>query len=214
MKKLIFISLVLIIKTSLLFGQSDWKFKTEKDGIKIYTGQVAGSNVKAVKVQCELNATTPQLVAMLMDVKTSTDWVYCLKSCVLLKENSPSDLYYYAEVSLPWPVANRDFVAHLTATEDPDTKVVTINGPAVPGYLPAKKGLVRIDNSSSTWLITPRGKDKVEVEYTMHVDPGGAVPSWLVNLFATEGPVKIFNSLRSQLQKQLYKNTELALVEK
>ncbi|MDR3697830.1 hypothetical protein [Mucilaginibacter sp.] len=50
------------------------------------------------------------------------------------------------------------------------------------------------------------------VEYTIHVDPAGSLPSWLVNMFATEGPMKIFKGIRSQLQKPVYRNTELAFV--
>jgi len=53
------------------------------------------------------------------------------------------------------------------------------------------------------------GTDQVKVVYTIHVDPGGDLPSWLVNMFATEGPLHIFRNLRAELQKPAYKNTDL-----
>src|SRR5476651_1742131 len=144
MRKTLLISLLLVLKLCPVFAQSDWKFRTEKDGIKIYTAQVPDSKVKAIKVECELNTTASQLVALIMDVNTSPDWVDALKSCTLLKQVSASELYYYSEVSLPWPATNRDFVAHLTVSIAPDTKVVTIDGPAVTGFVPVKQGVVRI----------------------------------------------------------------------
>ncbi|MDB5006702.1 MAG: hypothetical protein JWQ84_1603 [Mucilaginibacter sp.] len=173
---------------------------------------VADSKVKAIKVECDLNATPSQLVAIIMDVNTAPDWVYHVKSAKLIKQISPAELYYYSEVNLPWPAANRDFVAHLTVSQNPDTKVVTIDGPAVPGFVPVKKGIVRIDNSIGKWIITPAGPDQLHVEYSIHVDPGGTLPAWLVNLFATDAPLQIFRSLKTQLQKSAYKNTTLAFV--
>jgi len=119
-------------------------------------------------------------------------------------------LYYYAEVNLPWPAANRDFVAHLTVIQNPDTKTVTIDGPAVPGFVPIKKDVVRIDNSVGKWIITPLEGGRTQVEYSIHVDPGGSLPSWLVNMFATEVPMHIFKNMRLQLQKPAYRNSDFA----
>ncbi|MGZ3767902.1 MAG: START domain-containing protein, partial [Mucilaginibacter sp.] len=57
------------------------------------------------------------------------------------------------------------------------------------------------------------GADQIKVEYTIHVDPGGYLPAWLVNMFATEGPLQIFRNLKTELQKPVYKNAALAFVE-
>jgi hypothetical protein len=211
--KVFFMSLLLVLSIASASAQNDWKLSTDKEGIKIYTSIVPDSKIKAVKVECDLNATPSQLVAVVMDINTATDWVYHVKSAKLVKQVSATELYYYSEVSLPWPVANRDFVAHLIVSQNPDTKVVTIDGPAVPGYVPVKKGIVRIDHSFGKWIITPLGADQVHVEYSIHVDPGGALPAWLVNIFATDAPLKIFENLKVQLQKPVYKNTTLAFVE-
>jgi hypothetical protein len=213
MYKVLLMSLFLFLIQVDVFGQGDWKLSVEKEGIKVYTAQVPDSKVKAIKVETEVNATEPQLVALLMDVSTSAEWVYRIKSCVLLKQVSPSELYYYCEVNVPWPAADRDFVAHLTVTQDADTKVVYIDGPAVAGMVPEKKGIVRINNSTGRWTITPDGPDQVKVEYTLHVEPGGNIPAWVTNMFATEGPLKIFKELKIQVQKPAYKNAELPHVE-
>jgi hypothetical protein len=213
MNKVFFIFLLLVLKMNSASGQSNWKLSAEKEGIKIYTSIMPDSKIKAIKVECDLNATPSQLVALVMDINTAPDWVYHVKSAKLVKQISPAELYYYSEVSLPWPAANRDFVAHLIVSQNPDTKVVTIDGPAVPGFVPIKKGIVRIDNSVGKWIITPLGPDQINVEYSIHVDPGGTLPAWLVNIFATQAPLQIFRSLRMQLQKPAYKNIALAFVE-
>lgn len=214
MYKVLFISLILFSVSVHVSGQGAWKLSTDKEGIKIYTSQVPNSKVKAVKVECEVNATMTQLVALLMDVNKSAEWIYHTKLCRLIKQVSPSELYYYSEVSLPWPAQNRDFVAHLTVTQNPVTKIVFIDGPAVPGMVPVKEGLVRIANSTGKWILTPVGADKVKIEYTLHVEPGGSIPAWIVNMFATNGPLEIFRKLKIQVQKPAYKNAVLSYIEK
>ncbi|MBV8388539.1 MAG: START domain-containing protein [Mucilaginibacter sp.] len=211
--KVFFTSLLVVLTITSASAQNDWKLSADKEGIKVYTSIVPDSKIKAVKVECDLNTTPSQLVSVVMDINTATDWVYHVKSAKLVKQVSPSELYYYSEVSLPWPAANRDFVAHLTVSKDPVTKVVTIDGPAVSGYVPIKRGVVRIDNSSGKWVITPISTSQVHVQYSIHVDPGGSLPAWLVNLFATDAPLKIFEGLKVQLQKPAYKNTAFAFVE-
>ena len=209
----VFLVLIFVLKLNPASAQTDWKLSTDKEGIKIFTGTVSNSKVKAIKVECYLNATPAQLAAVVMDVKNSPEWVYHTKSCMLIKQVSSSELYYYSEISLPWPAQNRDFVAHLTVTKNPVSKALTIDGPAVPGYVPVKDGIVRVDHSSGKWIITPTSATQVKVEYTIHTDPGGDLPAWLVNMFATDGPLQIFRNLKLELQKPAYKNAELALAE-
>jgi hypothetical protein len=198
-----------ILKLTSLSAQTDWKLKSENDGIKVYTSTVTNSKFKAIKVECELNATASQLVKVLLDVKNCPEWLYHTKVCTLVKQVSPAELYYYSEISIPWPVQNRDFVAHLTVSQNPETKVITIDGPAVNGMVPVKDGIVRVRSSKGLWVITPAKKNLLKVVYTLQLDPGGNLPAWLVNLFAAEGPMKSFQGLKIQLKKPAYQNVEL-----
>lgn len=213
MFKNLLLLLLMLFGTSVAFGQIAWKLNTDKDGIKVYTSLVPDSKIKAVKVECEVAATDKQLVALLLDVNSSVDWIYHTKTCSLIKQVSPSELYYYSEISLPWPTENRDFVAHLKVTQDPQTKVVTIDGPAVPGFVAVKKGIVRIDHSSGKWVITPVDGNHVKIDYTLHVDPAGSMPAWLVNMFAANGPLQIFENLKTQIQKPAYKNATVPFID-
>lgn len=213
MHKQLLVFFLLLFKLSPTSAQTSWKLSTESEGIKVYTGIFPGSKIKAVKVECEFKASASQFVAVLFDIKASPEWLYHTVSCTVVKQVSPADLYYYSEISLPWPAQNRDFVSHLSVSQNPETKLITINGPAVPGFVPLKDGLVRVDHSGSEWMITPLTNGQISVKYTLHVDPGGALPAWLVNMFATEGPVRIFKKLKLQLQKPAYRNVMLPYIQ-
>lgn len=203
---------VFLLAVNTTSAQIKWHLNSEKDDMKIYTGTVPDSKIKAVKVECVFHATLSQLAAVLLDVNTAAEWLYHTRSASLVKQVSPSEIYYYSEISLPWPAQNRDFVAHLTITQNPVTKVMTIDGPSVTGFVPVKSGIVRVNNSKGYWVVTPLANSQIRVEYSLHVDPGGSLPAWLVNMFATEGPFKMFKNLRSQLENPAYKNAQLPFI--
>ncbi len=195
-----------------IFGQEDWKLNTSKEGMSVYTKVFPDSKFKAIKVELTLDATLSQLVAVVLDVNTGADWVYATKSSVLLKRVSANEVIYYSEVKLPWPIHNRDFIAQLTAVQDPATRVVTIFGPVVPDYIPVKKDIVRVSKSEGKWVITPIAKGRIKVEYTIRLDPGGDLPAWLFNLFVTKGPAESFENLKLQLKKPQYANVHLPFI--
>lgn len=208
------ITLILLLLITLTTANADepWALNTNKEGIKVYTRHVPNSKIKAIKVECSLNATPAQLVAVLMDIKGSIDWVYHTKSVNLIRQVSPSELYYYSEVNIPWPLHNRDFIAHIKVTQDPATKVITVDAPCLADMVPVKDGIVRIEHSVGKWIITPTDNGQVKVEYTLHLDAGGSVPAWLLNMFITQGPTESFIKLKAQLQKPAYKNVKLAYI--
>jgi len=194
------------------YGQENWELKSEREGISIFTRTFPDSRFKGVKVECELEATLSQLVAVILDVNTGAEWVYSTKSSVLLKQISPSELYYYSEVNIPWPVSNRDFIAMLKVVQDPHTRIVTVYGPTFPDYLPVKKDIVRVARAEGKWILTPVGKNHLKIEYTLRMDPGGNIPAWLINLFATKGPYESFKNLKHQIRKPVYINAHLPFI--
>lgn len=189
--------------------EKGWKLHSEKDGIQVFTQPVSNSAFKAVKAVGVVEASLSRIAYVLMDVKTTKEWVYGTKVCTLLKQMTPSDLIYYSEVDLPWPASNRDFIIRITLTQDPKTRVMTIVAENMPTYISEKNGIIRIQRSSGLWHITPIDANHVKVEYTLQVDPGGWIPAWLVNMVASTGPYQSFIGLRKQVNKEKYKDARL-----
>jgi len=210
-RKTFFITLMLIAQVISVSAQDDWKLQKDRNGIKVYSAEVPDSKIRAIKVVADYDATPAQVADMVMDINTASEWVSHLKSSYLVKRVSQNELYYYAEVNLPWPASNRDFVAHLTRNENVQTGAITIDGPAVAGFVPEKKGIVRISNSVGKWIITPLDNSHVSVEYALHVDPAGSLPSWLVNMFSGDTPMQIFENLRQELKHSVPQTTTAML---
>jgi START domain len=203
---------LLLFLSSIAIAQTDWQLKVDKEGIKVYTKQMENSPLKAVKTVCTINTSLTILTALLLDINNTPEWVYATKKISLLKQVSLSDLIYYSEIEIPWPVSNRDFIVLLKVTQDQKTKVVSVIGDNKPDYLPAVKNVVRIKRSYSKWLISPLPNGQVKIEYILEVDPGGVIPAWLINMFATKGPYETFKKLREEVKKPAYIQASLAFI--
>jgi len=182
-------------------AQGDWTLKSDKDGIRSYSHKSGGSKINAIRVESEFSTTLSRFVSTIMDVTAYDDWVYASKSTRLVKQVSPTELYYYSEVKFPWPATNRDFVSHITVSQELSSKAVTINATNVTGMVPVKKNIVRIEQSIGKWVVAPRSKGTVFVVYELEADPGGELPVFLINGFSSTGIIATFKNLRARLAK-------------
>ncbi len=193
------------------FSQTNWQFKKEEDGIKVYTAKTPNSNFKTVKIEFNINTRQSQLVAYLMDVSKQNEWVYANKKAVLLKKINPNQIVFYAVVSMPWPIANRDYVSHITFTH-PDAKTLKIDAITESGLMPEKAELIRVRYSEAHWMVSAISRDVQHVVYTVQFDPGGTLPAWLVNLFLAKGPIQTFQKLREGVNKPEFKNATVDFI--
>ena len=200
----------LLLVSISLTGQS-WKLKDEVEGIKVYTRAVENSDIKAVKVECTIEATLSQLTAVLLDIPSSDEWIYATKFCRVQKNISPQELIYHSEIDVPWPARNRDFIVRVKLEQDSITKKLTVDGENLPHYIKEQEDVVRIMHTESNWTVTPRNK-YLDIVFTLHVHPGGSIPAWLINLFATRGPLETFRNLKSQVKKAEYKKARFSFL--
>ena len=56
-------------------------------------------------------------------------------------------------------------------------------------------------SSDINWYVTRASANSIRIVYTFETDPGGNVPSWLVNNFADKGPFESFKKLGELLKK-------------
>ncbi|MFD2874101.1 START domain-containing protein [Mucilaginibacter ximonensis] len=201
----------LTFTANMALAQSNWTFKTQSGDIKVYVDKESPMKVKPIKVESTFSATPVQLAAILLDIKNYPDWAYKIKSAAVVKQVSATDLYYYAIVDMPWPAQNRDFAAHISVTQDPATKVITVDAPSIADLVPQKEDLVRVKKSTGKWILTPDGAHQTKVTYYLTLEPDGGAPAWIINIFVSDGPMQSFKKLKEQVQKPAYRNVALPL---
>lgn len=214
--KQIVYGVLIIVLSSAFFqvnGQAKWVLKSDEDGIQLYSRSVPASPFKALKTVCTLQTSLSSVAAVLLDVMRTSEWVYGTSTCSILKQESPSVVYYYAEMGMPWPVTNRDFIIKISMMQDPVTKVITVLAENQPDFIPEKKKLVRIRSSSGKWRIEPLSNGRVRIEYQLYVEPGGSVPSALMNMFSGKGPVESFKNLRKRVVMKEYAHAVIPFIQ-
>jgi START domain len=130
----------------------------------------------------------------------------------VLKRVGPAELYYYSLIHSPWPASDRDLAVHLHISQDSSTRTMYIHATGIPGYIPEKKGIVRVPVSIERWVVTPLPGDRIRINYELQVDPGASAPAWLINLLSTKGPFETFCHIRDQLKQPKYHDATLAFI--
>lgn len=194
---LLLVSFLLVLP---VLAQKDWTLVSNEDWIRIYKSDMSNSNYKRVKVECTVNGTIDKLVQVLNDVNNHKNWIYNTKDAHMIKRVSNNEYYYYTETTLPWPMQNRDAVVHIKFQRDNNNRSLNIIAYGEPDYMPAVSGKVRVPRSANSWQVTAIEPNKLQIVYIFEAEPGGHIPTWLVNSFVNKGPYESFRKLADLLK--------------
>lgn len=204
----LFATISLVLCSLAAYSSPNWKLKKEEDDIKIYTAHSDSSAIKLIRVELNLEATAQQFIAFMLDVPKQTEWLYNCHTARTLERLAPNEIMFYAEVALPWPASNRDYITHMTITQRLPGHA-TIHSFAVPDHLPNKPGKVRLQKSVAHWEIAPLSPTEIKIVYELNTDPGGSIPAWVTNMFIAKGPIASFKKVREIVKRPEYKNAQL-----
>ncbi|MDH5366951.1 MAG: START domain-containing protein [Cyclobacteriaceae bacterium] len=199
--------------TNNVYGQENCEQKKNEEGIQVYLCETSGSPFKTVSVNFTAKTTLKQYAAGVLDIANITKWQTNIINQYVLKTINEKELIYYCEVDAPWPIAHRDLIFRFKMSQDSTTKVLTVTLKQLPEYIPVKKDIVRVPKAESILTVTPLSESKVKVNYTIHVDPGGEVPAFIVNLFAVQGPWQTYKNYRDLLSTGAISDSEIDFIE-
>ena len=201
-KILVILILCLIFSFSFVTAEENWVLEKDKNDIKCYTRVVKGSVFKEYKAVVTVDSTYSGLLALFDDVKNYPQWMeLCIKGEVL-KRKTPFEYYSYTINDPPWPITNREAVVLNKTVQNPKTGYITVKFRSVKG-MKRDPDLIRVDLVDGYWKLMKKGK-KVEVVYKVHSEPGGSLPSGLVNAFIISQPYNTLLNLKKEVQKDKY----------
>lgn len=195
-----------------LHGSDEWKLKKYENGIAVYNRHDENSDFKELKAVMQIKTSLSSIVALLNDWESYPKWVYRCDKSTTLKQISETELIHYQTVKGIWPVESRDFVVKVKITQDPVTKVVKQIATSMPDYYPRQQDHVRITEFRAAWTLTPLKNGIVNLEYQLFVNPGGAVPAWIVNLAAIDGPYETSYNLKHWISKDKYQKAKYGFI--
>lgn len=176
-----------------------WSLEREKDGITVHTRPVEGSGIREFRGSALVASSTAAIRSLLRDADQFQQWFpNTSESRLLAREGDVS--YQYSVLDTPWPVSDRDNVFRSETTVDARTGVVSIAVRADPDRHPEQPGRVRVRRARGEWRLEPVSPSETRVTFTMHLEPGGGIPEWLVDARVVETPFEALTNLRARLE--------------
>jgi len=180
-----------------------WKLAKNSNGIKVYTSKLKNSRIKAFKVTTRVKAEASDYIKALTDFPNYWRWLANCETASLISQPTPNEYIYYVRWRAPWPMSYRDAVVRMVMEEVSDTEIVcTLQN--VKGHKKVEKNIVRLPHLNGHWKFISTPEGQLYIENYLHMDPGGAVPSWLVNTMLIDGP---FNTI-VQLKKFVHHSSQ------
>ncbi len=178
-----------------LGGEKNWTLEKDKKGIKVYLRKTSKSPVRIFRGVSVFDVKFNELVALIWDGERYVDWLLLCDEAKLLEVVSDTEQYLYTANKPVFPVKKRDSVCHRQIFQDPETLAVTVEMCLADGYIPEKKGNVRIPLLFGYGKIVPVSEGKTKLIYEVLVDVGGWVPKWVIDFYQADIAYITFRNL-------------------
>jgi ribosome-associated toxin RatA of RatAB toxin-antitoxin module len=181
--------------------EDGWRLVTERQGIRIYNRPWPGSPIPEVLARSMFHSPPKRLYAVVTDYDHFAEFIpYVASSRILRQEGETS--YVHQHLRLPGPVADRYYtIASSAASNRPRDELLRVEWHLVPktGALAlAEEGVVPVA-FSGYWELSPHANGtSTEAAYSIHFDPGGALPSWLVTRMMNRYLVQVVEAVRAK----------------
>ncbi|MEZ9632434.1 START domain-containing protein [Vibrio cyclitrophicus] len=189
---------------------NEWKLVRNKQGIEVYNRKIEGNDFKEFRAEADIKANLTSIIALFTDTSVGTQWVENIDKMEEIDHFSEVHTVTKTYTKAPWPVSDREAIVENFIEQDPDTLTVMITQHGRPNYQPNDdKRIVRVAHLESRWVLTPLNNNTTHISYQVLSDPGGSIPSWLINMVAVSQPYKTLRGLSEMLDSHAYADRTL-----
>ncbi len=178
--------------------ENPWILKKDKDGIKVFIRNVEGIEFKEFLGVITVDFPMEKVDRLMNNVPNQVNWLCDTIESKVIKDD-PINPVQYNVITAPL-VSNRDVVILTRVTRTPG-KILRTFQAIKHTSVPERKGIVRMPTMVGMWLFEAVGKNQTKVTYQNLADPGGSLPSGLVNMTVVKMPFVSLTNLREQLKK-------------
>jgi hypothetical protein len=190
-----------------------WSLEETSDGVQVFTKEVAGSPLKAFRGVTQVKTTLSALVALLEDTEAAPLWLYETRLVKRVASLGAKKQIRYSVNDAPFPVSDRDLYFESNIEQLPETGVVLVHLKGIPDYKAPEKEYVRISSFEGEWRFEPLLQGIIKVTYQAHANPGGQLPSWLINSIVVDTPLNTLKGLVSLVQAPKYQQARVEWIQ-
>ncbi|MDX1451121.1 MAG: START domain-containing protein [Oleiphilaceae bacterium] len=163
-------------------SNTGWRLQLQRDDIEIYTRPWPGSNFVAIKAEQVIAAPLSRIVAHYANIAAFPEWVKDMSEArAITSMDQNRERLVYMRMDMPWPLQDRDIVAGQRYEQDPESKVVSVKEWHEAGVLPKIDDVVRVPRTNMELILIPESANRTRFIFQGHNEPGGIIPSFLVN---------------------------------
>ncbi len=192
-------------------AENGWQKIGESNGIVGYT-RLTKNSVNEVKAIGIVDAPIAVVEAVIRDASVQPEYMYMCKEASVINTpdmKSDGDTHYCHNVTgMPFPVSNRDNIVKMSWSINKSTGTLYCRCVGQKTTYMLKQGVVRMPLMVLDYTLVPKGTDKTEITYQGMADPGGSVPSALVNMFTKNIGIKTIEGIRKTVLKDKFKNAK------
>ncbi|KAI9303078.1 hypothetical protein BJ944DRAFT_166078 [Cunninghamella echinulata] len=155
-----------------------WEFSQEKEGVKLYSKEVAGSNIPLVRGEYLLKTKdyTAEQVAVVASLPgCRAIWDEKFHSSEVKEMFTKLESLFWVRLNTPWPISNRDFVGCNLRDYNDDVCYISMASVEDPSVGPVS-GCVRGNLICSGWKLK-QVEEGIQITYVTQVDLAGSIPS-------------------------------------
>lgn len=210
----VIVSAILVIGISGIPVAADnaWKKIGEEDGIVGYSRPTTKSSVDEIKAVGIVDAPLAVVHAVIRDIPSMPEYIFLCKEAFPIHttemKSTEDVIYFYSLTDMPFPVKDRDAVAKSLWSVDKATGIVHCRTVGVKTSFKLHQDIIRMPLLIMDCTLIPKGSDKTEVIYQVLCDPGGTLPSPVVNMLIKDYGIKSIAGLRKMVKKDKYKNNK------
>ena len=182
-------------------GEAAWKEVAIDRDVTVWSRDQTGRVLPELRARGQIYGELFHAMAVILDNERSCEWVPNCTESQEIKRLDARTTWVYSVTNSPWPVSDRDTVVKVVAeTIEPNNKYRVLMQ-AQPDFLPLVEGRVRIPYSNIYFLLKRVNADTIEIEYGLDVDPGGALPKWMVRRTARKTLIETIIALEAQVAR-------------
>ncbi len=192
---------MLVGGTSNAFADAGWEKISDKDGVSIERRPHNGSPYDELRASTTSPIAPKKFFATVWNYRQFPSFVPYLKTLKVIDEDGDKS-HVYQQIGMPL-VADRDYTLELKKRIDSETQVYQMLFQSADALGPPPHApFVRASHIEGSWTLEPSDDGKgTRVTYFLYSEPGGKIPSWIVNLAQRDAPRALLLAMRHRAEE-------------
>lgn len=174
--------------------EESWQFAAVRDGVSVWFRRFGASSVNEVRGEAVYDVSAVALFAVLGDIESYAEFMPPTSVSRKLSADGSGKSYY---IEIDPPVVSRRYYCMDVNLLHPRSDVFISEWKMwTAGCVPRKSSLVPMRDNHGRWRLSALSPTKTRVEFQAHMDPGGQIPTWMVNRATLSQITDTFGSLK------------------